>query len=391
MTAHDQIRAMLDELMGTSRDGDSAKYRVKFDDPRVCKSFLLGCCPHDILASTRMDLGECPSVHDLAFRADYETAALNKDYFYDIDAMEHLQSFISDCDRKTEVAKRRLKETQEELSEEANSKAEQIHALGEQIGTLMAKAEEVGASGQVDESMKMLEQVEALKFKKTQSEIELRDSMPASSYQQQKLRVCEVCGAYLGIHDNDRRLADHFGGKLHLGFITIREKLDQLKTLVTERRSLRETQREEMRQRREKEVETERSKNQPTSDRSPSRSKSNYEQGDTERSERDRSRDRTRHRSRSQDRHKHKRRSRSRDHNSRKRSKRSRSRSRRSRSGSRESHHHSRSHSHSRRSKHRRRSGSRSRNDRSRSRSGERKDVNGATQTTTAAANAESD
>ena len=28
--------------------------------------------------------------------------------------------------------------------------------------------------------------------------------------------------AYLGIHDNDRRLADHFGGKLHLGFIEIR-------------------------------------------------------------------------------------------------------------------------------------------------------------------------
>ena len=60
-------------------------------------------------------------------------------------------------------------------------------------------------------------------------QLEFRNSMPASSYQQQKLRVCEVCGAYLGIHDNDRRLADHFGGKLHLGFITIREKLDLLK------------------------------------------------------------------------------------------------------------------------------------------------------------------
>lgn len=56
--------------------------------------------------------------------------------------------------------------------------------------------------------------------------------MPASSYQQQKLRVCEVCSAYLGIHDNDRRLADHFGGKLHLGFIKIREKLAELQ--VTE-------------------------------------------------------------------------------------------------------------------------------------------------------------
>ncbi|XP_005092545.1 putative RNA-binding protein Luc7-like 1 isoform X1 [Aplysia californica] len=381
MTAHDQIRAMLDELMGTTRDGDSDRYRVRFDDPRVCKSFLLSCCPHDILASTRMDLGECPNVHDLALRADYELAAKTKDYFYDIDAMEHLQSFISDCDRKTEVAKRRLKETQEELSEEANSKAEQIHSLGEQIGTLMAKAEEVGAAGEVEESMKMLEEVEALKGKKSQAETEFRNSMPASSYQQQKLRVCEVCGAYLGIHDNDRRLADHFGGKLHLGFITIREKLDQLKTLVTERRAQREAQREEMRQRREMDGgdgDRNRGGAMAGGSRSPSRG---YDRGDADRSTRDRSRDRDRERdrrrSRSRDRHRRRRSSRSRERGSRKRSKRSRSRSRRSRSTSRGSRHRrSRSRSHSRR-KHRRRShsGSRPRNgqrSRSKSRSAER-------------------
>ena len=35
----------------------------------------------------------------------------------------------------------------------------------------MAKAEEVGAEGQVEESMKMLEEVEALKVKKTQAEV----------------------------------------------------------------------------------------------------------------------------------------------------------------------------------------------------------------------------
>lgn len=39
-----------------------------------------------------------------------------------LQAMEHLQSFIVDCDRRTELAKRRLKETQEELSEEAAAK-----------------------------------------------------------------------------------------------------------------------------------------------------------------------------------------------------------------------------------------------------------------------------
>ncbi len=33
----------------------------------------------------------------------------------------------------------------------------------------------------------------------------------------QKLRVCETCGAYLSILDSDRRLADHFGGKVRRG------------------------------------------------------------------------------------------------------------------------------------------------------------------------------
>ena len=37
-------------------------------------------------------------------------------------AMEHLEAFINDCDRKVEVQKRKLKETQEELSEEAAKK-----------------------------------------------------------------------------------------------------------------------------------------------------------------------------------------------------------------------------------------------------------------------------
>lgn len=44
---------MLDQLMGTARDGEEGKrQKHHFTDSRVCKSFLLDCCPHDILAST---------------------------------------------------------------------------------------------------------------------------------------------------------------------------------------------------------------------------------------------------------------------------------------------------------------------------------------------------
>eukprot|EP00058_Branchiostoma_floridae_P021692 XP_002607182.1 hypothetical protein BRAFLDRAFT_118640 [Branchiostoma floridae] len=208
-----------------------------------------------MLASTRMDLGECPKVHDLALRADYKIASEKKDYYYEIDAMEHLQTFIADCDRRTELAKKRLAETQEELSAEIQAKADKVHDLAESIGKKLAEAEQLGEEGNVDESMKMMSEVEDTRKKKAEAEEEYRNSMPASSFQQQKLRVCEVCSAYLGLHDNDRRLADHFGGKLHIGFIKIREKLKDLKNLVAEKREKREVERAKRREDREKEKE----------------------------------------------------------------------------------------------------------------------------------------
>ncbi|XP_047232226.1 putative RNA-binding protein Luc7-like 1 isoform X1 [Girardinichthys multiradiatus] len=326
MSAQAQMRALLDQLMGTARDGDETRQRVKFTDERVCKSHLLNCCPHDILSGTRMDLGECTKIHDLALRADYEIASKEKDLFFELDAVDHLESFIADCDRRTELAKKRLAETQEEISAEVAAKAEKVHELNEEIGKLLAKAEQLGAEGNVDEAQKVLQEVEKVRTRKKDAEEEYRNSMPASSFQQQKLRVCEVCSAYLGLHDNDRRLADHFGGKLHLGFIQIREKLDQLKKTVVEKQEKRNQERLKRREEREKEEKM----------RKRTRSRSREHR-------RSRSRDRRRRRSRSSSRDRRRSRSRSRERKRRHRS-RSRSRSR----GHRHSHEQSSRHKSSR-------------------------------------------
>ncbi|XP_056285511.1 putative RNA-binding protein Luc7-like 1 isoform X6 [Pseudoliparis swirei] len=313
--------------------GDETRQRVKYADERVCKSHLLNCCPHDILSGTRMDLGECTKIHDLALRADYEIASKDKDLFFELDAVDHLESFIADCDRRTELAKKRLAETQEEISAEVAAKAEKVHELNEEIGKLLAKAEQLGAEGNVDEAQKVLQEVEKVRTKKKDAEEEYRNSMPASSFQQQKLRVCEVCSAYLGLHDNDRRLADHFGGKLHLGFIQIREKLDQLKKTVVEKQEIRNQERLKRREEREKEEKLK--KTTRSQSKEPKRSHS---------------RDRRRRRSRSASRDK--RRSRSRE---RKRRQRSRSRSR----GHRHNHEQSSRHKSSRDQQHSSRDGSR--------------------------------
>lgn len=290
-----------------------------------------------------MDLGECTKIHDLALRADYEIASKERDLFFELDAVDHLESFIADCDRRTELAKKRLAETQEEISAEVAAKAEKVHELNEEIGKLLAKAEQLGAEGNVDEAQKVLQEVEKVRTKKKDAEEEYRNSMPASSFQQQKLRVCEVCSAYLGLHDNDRRLADHFGGKLHLGFIQIREKLDQLKKTVVDKQEKRNQERLKRREEREKE---ERMKK-----RTRSRSREHR---------RSRSRDRRRRRSRSASRERRRSRSRSRERRRRHRS-RSRSRSR----GHRHSHEQSSKHKSSR---------DRERSSRDRSRERDRRD-----------------
>ncbi|XP_014325819.1 putative RNA-binding protein Luc7-like 1 isoform X1 [Xiphophorus maculatus] len=361
MSAQAQMRALLDQLMGTARDGDETRQRVKFTDERVCKSHLLNCCPHDILSGTRMDLGECTKIHDLALRADYEIASKERDLFFELDAVDHLETFIADCDRRTELAKKRLAETQEEISAEVAAKAEKVHELNEEIGKLLAKAEQLGAEGNVDEAQKVLQEVEKVRTRKKDAEEEYRNSMPASSFQQQKLRVCEVCSAYLGLHDNDRRLADHFGGKLHLGFIQIREKLDQLKKTVVEKQEKRNQERLKRREEREKEERM----------RKRTRSRSREHR-------RSRSRDRRRRRSRSASRDRRRSRSRSRDRKRRHRS-RSRSRSR----GHRHSHEQSSRHKSSRDRERSSRDRSRDRdkrdslNGRSDSRRGEERDAGG--------------
>ncbi|XP_017878663.1 putative RNA-binding protein Luc7-like 1 isoform X3 [Ceratina calcarata] len=303
-------------------------------------------CQAERSCHSRMDLGECPQIHDLALRADYEAAQKKKDHFYDIDAMEHLQNFIADCDRRTEQAKQRLAETQEELSAEVAAKANNVHVLAEEIGKKLAKAEQLGEEGFVEESMKLMGEIDELRKKKNEAEQEYRNSMPASSYQQQKLRVCEVCSAYLGIHDNDRRLADHFGGKLHLGFIKIREKLAELqKTMEERRKEKRESLMDRRRDRdrddrdnrrgglgyRDKDRDRERDRERDR-DRDRERDRDRDRERDRDRDrERDRDRDRERDRER-RDRDRRKSRSRSRSRGKRSKRSRSNSRSRRSRS-----------------------------------------------------------
>ncbi|KAH0674670.1 hypothetical protein KY284_025757 [Solanum tuberosum] len=106
--------------------------------------------------------------------------------------------------------------------------------IQEMINEKLKKAEDLGEQGMVDEAQKALEEAEALKKLPVRQE-PVQDSSKYTAVDvritDQKLRVCDICGAFLSVYDSDRRLADHFGGKLHLGYMQIREKLAELQVL----------------------------------------------------------------------------------------------------------------------------------------------------------------
>lgn len=57
------------------------------------------------------------------------------------------------------------------LSLSLSFKAERVHELNEEIGKLLAKVEQLGADGNVEESQKVMDEVEKARVKKREAEV----------------------------------------------------------------------------------------------------------------------------------------------------------------------------------------------------------------------------
>ncbi|OSX65139.1 hypothetical protein POSPLADRAFT_1178795 [Postia placenta MAD-698-R-SB12] len=226
-------RKLLEQMMGPEAMG-VANANLTWSDEKVCRNFLCGTCPHTLFTNTKMDLGACPKSHTERLKTEYlqakETDPNNPIFSrFQTEYESNIFAFVDECDRRIRAAHRRLEKTPEENAKTTNLMREIAEIeLAIQGGT--EKIETLGEQGQVDESMREMAAIEALKSEKAEKERELQqltDTSGASGHQ--KLRVCDVCGAYLSVLDSDRRLADHFGGKMHLGYHELRNMLVKFK------------------------------------------------------------------------------------------------------------------------------------------------------------------
>ncbi|KAI9724170.1 MAG: splicing factor [Chrysothrix sp. TS-e1954] len=226
-------RKLLEQLMGEQlMNGPSAhkQPQLSMTDPKVCRSYLIGTCPHELFTNTKQDLGPCPRVHSEPLKTEYEKADADqkKRWGFEYDYMRDMSRYIDDCNRKIDIAQRRLEKTPEEIRQ-TNELLKQISDLTKTIATGLEEITVLSHLGSVNLAVQehfKLRQTQMIKGDKERELKTLSDTGGPSGHQ--KLQVCDVCGAYLSRLDNDRRLADHFYGKMHLGYAQMRRSLEEL-------------------------------------------------------------------------------------------------------------------------------------------------------------------
>jgi RNA-binding protein Luc7-like 2 len=195
--------------------------RQDFRDERVCKDFLLGLCPHTLFTNTKDDLGECPGIHDDELKRKYETAAKSHDFGYERAHVRKLEGLIADAERRIARGRQRTDDDGDAaaIPRIDVDRAPELLEITKEIEEKVKASEVAGEAAEVDKAQRLLEEAEGLRRKKTMMQAALvHKSGEAAAARgggnKQRLRVCDICGAFLSLNDSDDRLADHFGGRI---------------------------------------------------------------------------------------------------------------------------------------------------------------------------------
>ncbi|KAJ2725928.1 splicing factor [Coemansia sp. Benny D115] len=221
----DMARQLLQELMGEYQNSSS-----RYTDPNVCKDHLVDFCANQLFVNTKADLGPCDLVHDDRLREAYQKSADRNRLGYEQSFYDRLQRLTQDLQRKVRRAMDRVTtEADENLTNpHKEEKEERAIILDERIKLMLRQVQELGESGKVDEARRLYQQTGKLKSDLNALKAKI-DSINPVFKNENKLEVCEVCGAFLVPNDAAKRLDAHKEGKQHQGYIRIQRALEEYK------------------------------------------------------------------------------------------------------------------------------------------------------------------
>lgn len=225
----DDARALLDQLMGKDRHLAPDKQRglPKFTDDEMCRSYMMGLCPHVLFTNTKYDIGPCKKEHDDRMKEQFEGSKEHSKYRrrWRKKLIKELKKLLTDVDRRIAQNKAKIAHsvsTNKEIEDDTKKKLEKARKeMDETLKQAQGSAEE----GMVEESKELMAAVEMLK--KQVEEL----SQPRHEKYKKEL-ICEVCGV---IVDSEEAAAVasgksswHEKGRQHTGFKAVRETIEKL-------------------------------------------------------------------------------------------------------------------------------------------------------------------
>jgi len=239
-------------------DEENAKDRISWKDSDVCKHFLVSFCPYLQFDDTRADMGGCNRKHEEYLRTTYNREAKERTKArYERRFLSFLRDLIEQLDRKIARDKERLgvEDNPEQKAEAetptptvlpqraekvfSEAQKERLDSIEELIKEKQLSMESYGNEGRVEEAQKLLAEVEILRREKEIIHDKARKQAGWTTTQQSRyLRVCEVCGAYLGLNKSrqQQHTDNHWQGRLHAGYALVREKAAELEEKVKARK-----------------------------------------------------------------------------------------------------------------------------------------------------------
>jgi len=239
-------KSLLDSLMGASRNQDLKEQKKNkgnnFKADSVCKHYLVGFCPSQELAETKLSrvkggqpMNECKLTHSDAMKSEFEAHSDHKKLCieYERSLLSALDKLVRDADSLASKERDTVKKNEVEVPGSTQMKKMpqstelEISRLTKDMNKLMAAAEENAEKGDVDGSKFKVTLAEEIKSKI--DELKADYVRPISKYRGEE--VCEVCGQRLEAFDpkNPSRHEAHFTGLVHNSYIKIRDWFKTLK------------------------------------------------------------------------------------------------------------------------------------------------------------------
>lgn len=211
-------RKLLEQLMVESQ-------RLSLNDPKVCRPFCVDFCVHELFAGTKLVLGPCRRIHSERLRSEY--SSMDKIPAFEREFYRQLDLVIEERREAIEAAAKKLELSDDDLAQIEDATRDLVEAETENE-LLVDEINELARCRDIGRAVTQIPALAAAQRNLTTKQQAVKTLFEGLGFSaHQKLQVCTVCGGLLSSVDTDRRLADHFTGKLHQGYAKVQAAIEK--------------------------------------------------------------------------------------------------------------------------------------------------------------------